>query len=132
MRCAAVMLTLTLTAPAAAQVAFTPAEGAALWQARSAPIMEAVTLLETGRACKLVDDGTADQAIRVLGEAAFNLYSRGLQAPVPQAKWLGDFHAAEARGRADATPRDCLAYRTNATASATMKDWARRIAFGSP
>jgi hypothetical protein len=130
MRVDVVLLSLLIAAPAMAQVAYTPAEGVALWQSRSAPIMDAVTLLETGRACKLVDDGTADQAIRVLGEAASKLYAFELHAPVPQSKWIGDFHAAEARGRADATPHDCLAYRTNALASASMKDWAARIAFG--
>lgn len=123
---AAALLLIVSVVPAHAQWMSEP-EAIAAWTEASRPLLRNVEALETIRECRVVDSLSGRHASDVLGGMASLLFAQQFGAYMHQERWLADFHAAERRGRAAATPDLCGAIRNDPAKSGPMKAWVRSI-----
>ena len=105
-------------------------EGEAFWAEQSRPILDAVSVVETVRACRLTDEATASGANRHLGGIASDLYWRQLGQPVSPHRWTADFNAAERQGFRAATAEACRAMRSDPARVSVLKAWVGLLASG--
>lgn len=116
------------TSTALAQMRPTDRDGEAFWTEQSRPILDAVSAVETVRACRLTDEGTASRANRHLGAVASDLYWRQLGQPVSPHRWTADFNAAERQGFRAATAGVCHAMRSDPARLTVLKAWVGLLA----